>query len=237
MWCWGDGESGQLGDGMSGDGHFVPRAAPVIGLGVASTVALGHHHACAAVLGRAWCWGDNGTGQVGIGMPPDIVVMPTMVEAGDMVMELALGYHHSLALGAGEGLVRAWGGNAGGELGDGTRDDRRTPVALSLGSLVTQVAAGVSHSCARLATGSVICWGDGAVGQLGDARSGAGVIALSPVTVMGLSDATHVTSGWDYNCALRATGSVVCWGANARGQLGDGTMDMRTTPTPVVGLP
>jgi hypothetical protein len=52
-----------------------------------------------------------------------------------------------------------------------------------------------------------------------------------------VTEATSVSVGANYSCAVRSTGGVECWGDNWAGQLGDGTDRPRASPVPVVGLP
>jgi len=131
---------------------------------------------------------------------------------------------------------------------------------------VAELAAGVSHTCARIASGNIECWGASVLGTvLADAvqlasgsdfvcarRMGGSVTCWGsntygqlgngtttgrgPTTVAGLTDAIDIAAGFEHACALRATGTVVCWGANFSGQLGDGTRTQRTTPVAVSGL-
>lgn len=98
---------------------------------------------------------------------------------------------------------------------------------------VSEVSAGMSHTCARLADGTVDCWGDNEWGQLGD-----GTTADSPVprSVFGLAGVKQVSAGGDHTCALLAAGTVECWGKNGSGQLGDGTTTSISTPVAVSGL-
>jgi len=106
---------------------------------------------------------------------------------------------------------------------------------------LVEVAAGYAHTCARSRSGRVACWGSNQVGELGDgvahhASCGGFDCSLTPVVVAGLTDAVQITAGGYQTCALRASGSVACWGANSAGQLGDGTTTNRSTPTAVSGL-
>lgn len=98
---------------------------------------------------------------------------------------------------------------------------------------VVKVRAGSAHACeVRGPMGTVACWGNGRDGQLGDgtmaSRSTPTVIAADA-----LSGVTDVTLGGRHTCALRADGTVWCWGANESGQLGDGTRTPRPAPVPV----
>jgi len=110
----------------------------------------------------------------------------------------------------------------------GDDDDGPSPQLKSL-------SAGMELTCAVLVDGSVKCWGRRDAGQLGDGvASGDGL--ATPVAVVGLTDATAVSAGVDYACALRAGGTVSCWGAGRSGLLGNGDDVDRLAPTEVTGL-
>jgi alpha-tubulin suppressor-like RCC1 family protein len=153
---------------------------------------------------------------------------------------IALGNQHSCAVIVGGG-AKCWGSNVYGQLGDGTRIDRTTPVdVLGLSSGVASIAAGgdnaysYGHSCAVTEVGGVKCWGSNEYGQLGD---GTTLDQLTPVEVNGLtSGVAQVSAGWHHSCALTQSGGVKCWGDNELSQLGDGTNIERWTPVDVAGL-
>lgn len=94
------------------------------------------------------------------------------------------------------------------------------------------LASGGSHSCAVRDDGVPLCWGDNAVGQMGD---GTTTDRATPVAVA-LSGAAQVALGGAFSCARLHTGSVRCWGGNSSGALGDGTTTSRATPAAVTGL-
>jgi alpha-tubulin suppressor-like RCC1 family protein len=98
-------------------------------------------------------------------------------------------------------------------------------------TLPRSISGGYWHTCA-LRSGEVRCWGFGSSGRLGNGDT---MSSASPVSVVGLTDATHV-SGYSHTCAIRASGAIVCWGGNATGALGDGTTMEKTTPVAVVGI-
>jgi len=95
------------------------------------------------------------------------------------------------------------------------------------------VAAGGSHTCGITQSGAVVCWGGNASGQVGDASAGAQV--TRPVLVSQPGGLNSLAVGIDYTCGLTAAGSAICWGLNARGQLGIGRAGAPAGPTPVVG--
>ncbi|MGI8685636.1 MAG: putative Ig domain-containing protein [Acidimicrobiales bacterium] len=142
------------------------------------------------------------------------------------------------AIGGGSGSVLAWGWNGSGQLGDGTTTTRPAPVGvlgLAAGSGVVAVSAGASDGLALGSDGSVLAWGSNVFGQLGD---GTTADRLAPVRVSGLgarSGVVAVSAGLSHSLALRSDGSVLAWGYNSFGGLGDGTTT-RLAPVGVSGL-
>ena len=137
-------------------------------------------------------------------------------------MEIASGEGHVCAR-LEEGGVRCWGNNVHGQLGDGTREPRRSPVQVPVEG-AAELCAGRDHSCARLQDGTVSCWGLALEGQLGDGESHRpeGSHPL-PVAVSDLQSVTGISCGSNHTCALLQDGTVRCWGSNDAGQLGSAT--------------
>jgi alpha-tubulin suppressor-like RCC1 family protein len=127
------------------------------------------------------------------------------------------------------GRVACWGQNANGQLGDGTTGTSRLSRTIVGGlSGVVSLAAGASHTCAILTDRSVRCWGSNALGQLGD--GGSGVDSGVPVMVTDLTDAVQLAAGYFHTCAVRAGGSVSCWGDGTTYQNGDPAGGTQTAP-------
>lgn len=151
-------------------------------------------------------------------------------------MRIAAGWNHTCAI-TPVGGVKCWGLNQWGQLGDGTVINRLTPVSvvgLDSGVVAVAASANAGHTCALTNTGSLWCWGLNDRGQLGDSTT---VTRRTPVNVTGLgSGVLAVSAGYQYTCALTAGGAVKCWGANAVGQLGDGTQAGALLPVSVLGL-
>jgi hypothetical protein len=135
-----------------------------------------------------------------------------------------------------DGTVRCWGKNDQGQLGDGTRTSRLTPVAVRGLSGVIQVSAAPGYTCALVdaggGSGPVKCWG------APSSWSGVGPShgTLVPVTIGGVTDAIAVSAGSGIACALLSDRTVECWGDNSRGELGNGTRASSSTPAIVPGL-
>lgn len=207
MECWGDNELGQLGNGTIGgpdgtSGYETPQA--VIGITNATSVSTDNGGYCAVLsTGSVECWGANASGDLGNGT----VDGPDDCENG--------AYY-------------------------GCYD---TPQAVTgLTNAVSLTDDGYGGYCAVLSTGGVECWGDNSFGQLGngtiDGPDGCDSVGFgdwcydTPQAVTGLTNAVSVVSdffGYDDGprgyCAVLSSGGVECWGDNAEGGVGNGTID------------
>jgi alpha-tubulin suppressor-like RCC1 family protein len=181
--------------------------------------------------GSLWCWGDNSRGQVGDGSANVTVSTPIQVGALTTWAQLAAGANHACATRQ-DGTLWCWGGNAGGQLGDGTTTDRHQPTQVGADTTWATVAAGTAHTCALKTDGTLWCWGDNSAGQLGD-NTTTSRGAPAPV-----GTSTHwigLSAGELHTCGIQIDDSLWCWGGNSSGQLGDGTGLDHLAPTLVSG--
>ncbi len=176
-------------------------------------------------------WGELGVNASGEGTPTP-VDQPAAVDvtAGIRFRSVAAGGAHALGLTTG-GEVEAWGANAEGQLGDGTRTESDVPVAVAAPDGVTfsAIAAGSSHSLALTTTGQVYAWGSNLLGQLGDGSTTDSEVP-APIDAPDGVTFTAIAAGGDHSLALSSTGAVYAWGANSAGQLGDGTTTSSDVP-------
>ena len=150
-------------------------------------------------------------------------------------LPLGLGENHTCAVSQ-NSILKCWGLNILGQLGDGSTDSRRTPVPINLGNgrSVRALALGNFHSCAILDDHSVSCWGSNLLGQIGDPDIVGSSLTPIPVDLGEEQSAKAIASGGDHTCALLNNHSLKCWGQNDAGQLGDGSGDpVQNSPTPV----
>ncbi len=231
--CWGRNLDGQLGDGTV----VAARATPVVVLGVrnALQVEAGARQTCALLTdGTVLCWGRNEYGQLGLGFVLDEIIAAAPVQGVRTATQIAVGSYHACAR-LRDGTVQCWGHNDAGQTGDGTMDTMRPAPATVPGLAgVVEVSCGERHTCARMIDGTVRCWGSNADGQIGDGTMGGE--RRAPVPVPTLRNVAHVTAGYSHTCASLSDHTVWCWGSNAYGQIGDGTMDDRLSPTLVAGM-
>lgn len=227
--CWGSNLFGELGDGTTTQ-RLAPTAVSGLNSGVKMVVA-GEKHTCALLeTGEVKCWGDNTYNQLGDGSAAQRLT-PTPVSGLDTVSQVRAGRAHTCALRAG-GLW-CWGHNFYGQLGDSTTTNRAAPTAVTgLVSSVSDFAAGGFQTCA-ISQGKLTCWGDNSMGQVGD---GSLVNRSTPTVVKELDASVTAASAGPWNtCAILSNGTAYCWGNNWAGQLGDASLNLRTTPTDLNG--
>lgn len=250
MRCW-----GSL---SAGGGTLDFRIASLAGVASISgrTIVGGSGHSCARRAdSTVACWGTDSSGQLGDGIlgganrsdPAAVRSGPGSAAALTNAAAITAGTAHNCVR-MGDGQVRCWGANGGGQLGDpsvtGTNepapfivvDHLSLPGAVALSGVIS-VAVGVSHSCALLTSGGIKCWGANDQGQLGNGTTSPQFLT-SDVVGLGDNGVIGITSGELHSCALLSDSTVRCWGRNTVGQVGNGTTSAtpQTTAAAVVGL-
>lgn len=210
------------------DGLCIPRQ-PV------DRVFGGVTHACALASGSLFCWGDNGSGQLGLG-DADHRSVPTRVDIGQ-VSTASLGEKHTCAVLADQSLW-CWGSNDQLQLGV-AGPSVRVPQRVDERRWVS-VGAGEAHTCATTASGGEgWCWGANSVGQSGVEHPAMWPwppVAPSPITIGGasLGGLDEMLAGAHHTCAWQGAGSrLFCWGSNSNGVLGREEPIDASIPNPV----
>ncbi len=235
--CWGKNNFGQIGDRSTAPYRTTP--VDVVGLtsGVVA-VSTTYDHTCAVTsAGGVKCWGRNDYGQLGDNTTTWRSNAESVFGLTSGITAVAAGFYHTCAVNDG-GVVKCWGNNDYGAVGDGTTVDRLTPSTgvSNIGAPSSAASAGAWHSCARTTFnyGGAWCWGYNYYGQLGNNTT---VSRSTAAVVSGLaSGVAAVAAGGYHTCALTTDGRLMCWGFNVHGQLGDGTTTNQATPGTVAGL-
>jgi|GEM_PF-641641 len=266
--AWGFNQAGQLGN-ISTTNSAMPVTVITAGAFSGKTViaqAAGNSHSAALCTdGTVFTWGDNSAGQLGntgAGLASSVPVPVDMTSAngsalfGKTVVAISAGSSHTLAL-CSDGTVVAWGGNGNGELGNNNTLNSNLPVAVDtaaedgsalFGKTVVAIAAGDSHSLALCSDGTVVAWGYNGNGELGN-----NAIIDSPVPVAVDNTTVHgsalftktvvaISGGNSHSLALCSDGTLVAWGDNSEGQLGNNSttnslvpVQVTTAATPLAG--
>ncbi len=180
--CWGYNLRGQLGDNTT-----VDKPGPVTVLesdGQAGTqpltgvvdISAGELHTCALINdGTVRCWGFGSSGRLGNGgfVSSSLAVAVSGIDgqtAATTAVSISANGKHSCSL-MDDGLVKCWGTNSWGQVGDRTTTSRTTPVnvlGIFASNPATAVSAGSDHTCVILSGGNLRCWGNNGSGRLGD---------------------------------------------------------------------
>jgi alpha-tubulin suppressor-like RCC1 family protein len=266
--CWGSNERAQFGLGThSAFRQANPPPATAVPNFSATQLSLKTDHVCAIAGGQVYCWGNNAEDQLGHPASVDLAAgdagrcigdtacakTPVVVDGTAGAKAVSTGVFFSCAdLPAG---VSCWGRSSYGATGPADGGTPGSPlIRVPLGP-VTELHSGNNFSCARLSSdGSIWCWGGNDYGQLGRTDIDAGTIQAYPIPaqVGTITGTKGFALGYLHACAIRADGTVVCWGyndsdasPNGSGQLGhDPNLDPRCfqnvrcnpEPRPVPGL-
>ena len=207
-------------------------------LGLCLNIGLATHISQAASPANSLhSWGSDVLGDLGDGTNTDSnVPVLTLLPTGVSPTVINSGNRNSLAAGS-DGKLYAWGRGTEGELGNGASNDSSTPVVVQLPAGVTATAldGGQLSSMAIGSDGKVYGWGYNTFGNLGNGNNtltNTPVVAQLPAGV----SATAISAGWYHELAIGNDGKLYAWGANATGELGNGTNTDSNVPV-VVSMP
>lgn len=193
--AWGYNFDGELGDGNHTNSHVPVKVKLPTGTKVTAIAAGAFHSLALTSTGSVLAWGDNQDGELGRSGPSSDLPVKVKLPSGLTATAIAAGAYHSLAV-TSTGSALAWGHNLYGELGDNSHTASAVPVKVKLPHLtkVTRVTAGQYHSLALTSTGSLLAWGYGLDGELGDGSMSSSAVPV-PVTLSSGQTATAVRSG------------------------------------------
>lgn len=243
--CWGsNGGTYKLGNKTS-DNSLVPTdvAADGVlkGLSIKKLVSGMSLSCVIASDDNAYCWGHNT--QYGLGdnttttRTSPVAVYRSGVLNGLTVKDIGLASNHIGCVIASNDRAYCWGENLSGGVGDNTTTPRAAPVAVYTagvlsGKSLTAIDGGNSNMCATDTAGIMYCWGGTYLGN----GSTSGSLVPVQITMNGALSGKTVTQmamGNSFTCVLASDNKPYCWGANNRGQLGNGTTTYSYAPTAV----
>ena len=247
-------DSSTVVDGATSDASDAAAPPVCTASPCAIQIASGSYHACALLSDKTVrCWGYNAYGTVGAatladgGFDKSNVATPRVIAGLAPVEQIASGWYHVCALHTG-GAVSCWGYNRFGQAGQpadgGDEAPHATPAAVTgFAAPVVELIGGGYHTCARLSTGAVHCFGSNLWGQLGagTVQADGGISPptdVSTPTTSSLSNVAQVGLGSRFSCGLGSDGGLSCVGVNFNGMLGRGTENAapNPAPAPVVGI-
>ncbi len=247
LFCWGKNEHGQLGYGHTNDLKKPASFALLFPKGrFVLQVAVGVTHTCVVLDDQSLrCWGDNRFGQLGyddLDAASSPRVAPINVGTGRRVKAVAAGDSLTCAL-LDNATVKCWGKNDDGQLGYGDATPRFAPSILPIdvgaGRSVKSLSVGLADVCVILDDNTVKCWGKNNRGQLGYGDTTNRNKPDTAVISLGTNrKATQLFSGFgEHRCAFLDDGTARCWGANDKGQLGDGNSGQGKQQTAPASVP
>lgn len=220
LWCWGDNDQGQVGDGTGIDRLYPSLVTTATDW---SRVEAGGGYTCAIKKdGTLWCWGgrDNRGGpSIETTQLPGLSVQLTPAQVGEETtwVSLSLGGFGACGIQQG-GLLVCVDLSSNSIVSDGDGGLTSGPNATVIpGAPWAQVSVGTSHACGRKEDGSVWCWGYNYSGQLGAYE---GIFTQTPQPIDPNTSWLSVVAGGNHTCAVRDDHTLWCWGSNSSNQLG-----------------
>ena len=228
-----------------------------------NTLSSGKHHRCQSTYSDSQttlCFGENTHGQLGNNTTQDSLspTPVTLVQTeADYLFEPHTSHEHVCAL-SNELDIYCWGSNSHGQSSNTSDSNQPThiltptkitppttilyPDSYELASYQNthfrwaQVTTGRAHSCGLSIRGTVYCWGDSSLGQLGWTQSW--VIDKSadtefpPIQTPATRQYKQISAGADHTCGITTQNLLFCWGSNRHKQI-NASNNASTIPTKI----
>ena len=229
LYAWGEGSTGEIGDGLKTDVSSPVQVGSLVEWAVMST---GQNHSIGIRTdGTMWGWGLNTTGELGIGSTTSPMVAPIQIGTDTDWASCDAGAVTGHAIKTG-GTLWSWGSNASGRLGDGTVTNRNAPVQIGALTTWSKISSGGGWTLGLRTDGKIFSWGDAALGRTGQNTT---TDVSSPVQIGSSSTWTDIAAGNQHGYGIDA-GQWWSWGANSVGQLGHGNTTANSNPIQVGAL-
>jgi alpha-tubulin suppressor-like RCC1 family protein len=222
LYCWGNNEYGEVGDGDTDSPHL--GLYRVGAAGVWSTVSTGSYHTCGITTAKnLYCWGRNENGEVGDGNTDNPHLGLYRVGAAGVWSTVNAGAYHTCGITTAKNLY-CWGYNGHGEVGDGNTDNPHLGLyRVGAAGVWASVTAGYGHTCGITTAKNLYCWGYNDDAEVGDGTQITPRLGLYRVGAAGVW--STVNAGDYHTCGITTAKNFYCWGNNGSGQVGDGNTD------------
>jgi alpha-tubulin suppressor-like RCC1 family protein/signal transduction histidine kinase len=245
--CWGRNDAGQLGNGTLVNSRVpvaIKSSGALAGKSIISLTAGGSNACVVASDNRAYCWGENASGQLGNNTTTQsseaVPVTVTGAISGKTIVSVSTSSSFSCAVSS-EGIAYCWGSNSLGQLGNNDMGvNSLVPVQVDMtgviaGKSISTLSIGSNFACVTTNDTRAACWGRNLYGQLGNGNK---MDAPAPVLVNNTGALENekirsINAGSSMSCAVTISFKATCWGLNTNGQLGDGTTSNSIVPVNV----
>lgn len=185
--------------------------------------------------GEIYTWGENSRGQLGKNIFGNSITAPQKIELSANITKIEAGIEHNIALDD-SGHVYVWGSNIYGQLGDGTNEDKCTPIMLESIYNIEDVIAGYNHTIFIKNNDGIYMCGNNEYGQLG---IGTTENSKLPIKISSQYEPISISGGLGHTVEVDKEGNIYVWGLNSSRQLGDSDnipIDNSLRPAEVCGL-
>lgn len=266
-YCWGSNDDGRLGINETSTAN-KNKPTKVLNsdnsvFSDVSSISAGSNYTCAITKqsSRAYCWGNNQYGKLGVNSEVASFISPKAVSGSNntqfqSMSKIAAGTDHTCGIAKSDNKAYCWGHNYKGQLGNNKNpgvfanslsEDKKYPVGVydSYGNnffKVKDIAVGSRHTCAigndvEESIRRTYCWGSPQYGKVGDGvnltNTNLDNAQNKPKQVL-IGENSSIVTGDEHTCAIAESNKVSCWGINTAltGQLGRDTGVLQYTRTP-----
>ena len=275
-YCWGNNDKGQLGtfqfsgnfqsyidligDAIFGSGNpekiNIPKKVNKNGTiaysGPVSSISAGYKHTCVVSNNKAYCWGDNSSNQLGLGLvslnkyalPVSVATLFTAI-SGKNIKSISGGNGHTCAIDNNTGNRKAycWGSGSFGQIGDGETSSKRSAVSTNNvggSGYLDKISLGSNFSCSVNSLGDGYCWGQNNKGQIGQNVINTGYSSPKILLRNNIPNGTNfkqIDTGSDFACSIMTDDAIYCWGNNLSGQIGINTFSDSVSLPTIISYP